>query len=215
MRILICTPQVPFVSGGAELQVRNLRTAFIEQGHRAEIVSIPFQWHPPAQIVRSMLVWRMLDLNSANGEPVDLVVALKFPAYLIQHPNKVIWLTHQHRQAYDLMGYGLRRPGGDDEAHKVREAIADADTRLIPEARRVYHYFQDRGRAIAQVQRHTRPSHLYHPAPNAASLRGGGYGDYVFYPSRLDRLKRQELLIEAMAQVKSRATLRTGRCRSR
>ncbi len=205
MRILICTPQVPFVSGGAELQVRNLKTAFIEQGHRAEIVSIPFQWHPPAQIVRSMLVWRMLDLNSANGEAVDLVVALKFPAYLIQHPNKVIWLTHQHRQAYDLLGSDYGDLGGDDEARKVREVIADADTRLIPEARRVFTISKTVAERLRKFNG-IRAEHLYHPAPNAASLRGGEYGDYIFYPSRLDRLKRQELLIEAMAQVKSRAT---------
>ncbi|MGO9059859.1 MAG: glycosyltransferase family 4 protein [Candidatus Binataceae bacterium] len=187
------------------MQVRNLKNAFIEQGHRAEIVAIPFRWHPPAQIVRSMLVWRLLDLKSANGEPVDLVVALKFPAYLIQHPNKVIWLTHQHRQAYDLMGTDYGDLGGDDETQKVREAITDADTRLIPEARRIYTISKTVAERLHKFNG-IRADHLYHPAPAAGSLRGGGYGDYVFYPSRLDRLKRQELLIEAMAQVKSRAT---------
>ena len=205
MRILICTPQVPFVSGGAELQVRDLKAAFIERGHAAEIVSIPFQWHPPARIVRSMLVWRMLDLNAANGQPVDMVVAMKFPAYLIQHPNKVIWLTHQHRQAYDLMGteYGDLRH--DDETQKVREIIADGDTRFIPQARRVYAI----SATVAQRLRKfngVAAEPLYHPPPGAAAMRSNGYGDYVFYPSRLDRLKRQELLIEAMALVKTRAT---------
>ena len=206
MRILICTPQVPFVSGGAELQVRYLKAAFIDQGHQAEIVSIPFQWHPPAQIVRSMLLWRMLDLNSANGQPVDMVVALKFPAYLVRHPNKVIWLTHQHRQAYDLFGTDYGDFGPDDEAIKVREVIVEADARIIPEARRVYAI----SKTVAERLREFNgiaAEPLYHPAPNAASLRCASYGDYVFYPSRLDRLKRQELLIEAMAHVKS-----TARC---
>jgi len=204
VRILICTPQVPFVSGGAELQVRNLRAAFIGQGHEADIVSIPFQWHPPAQIVRNMLVWRMLDLNSANGQPVDMVVALKFPAYLVRHPNKVIWLTHQHRQAYDLMGTEYSDLGAGDEAARVRETIADADTRLIPEARRVYTISMTVAERLRKFNG-IAAEPLYHPAPNAASLRCDGYGDYLFYPSRLDGLKRQELLIEAMAQVKSAA----------
>jgi glycosyltransferase involved in cell wall biosynthesis len=205
VRILICTPQVPFVSGGAESQVRNLKTAFNEHGHQAEIVAIPFQWHPPERIVRSMLVWRMLDLNSANGQPVDLVVALKFPAYLIQHPNKVIWLTHQHRQAYDLLGTEYGDLGPDDEAQKVREVIADADTRLIAEARRVYTISATVAERLRKFNR-IAGEPLYHPPPGAAAMRSNGYGDYVFYPSRLDRLKRQELLIEAMALVKSRAT---------
>ncbi len=39
---------------------------------------------------------------------------------------------------------------------------------------------------------------LYHPGPNADLLRCDSYGDYVFYPSRLDRTKRHDLLIKAM-----------------
>ena len=35
MNILICTSQVPFVSGGAELHVANLKRALIEAGHEA------------------------------------------------------------------------------------------------------------------------------------------------------------------------------------
>jgi len=204
VRILICTPQVPFTSGGAELQVRNLCGALIEHGHQADIVAIPFQWHPPRQIIRSMLQWRMLDLTSVNGQPIDMVVALKFPAYLVRHPNKVIWLTHQHRQAYDLMGTEYGDLGAGDEATAVRDAIAGADTRLIPEARRVYTISRTVAARLLRFNA-IRGEPLYHPAPNADSLRCNGYGDYVFYPSRLDRLKRQELLIEAMAQVKTAA----------
>ena len=40
MNILICTSQVPFVSGGAELHVENLRRALIEAGHDADVVSL-------------------------------------------------------------------------------------------------------------------------------------------------------------------------------
>ena len=37
---------------------------------------------------------------------VDRTIALKFPAYLIPHTEKTLWLLHQFRQAYDL--YGIR-----------------------------------------------------------------------------------------------------------
>ncbi len=204
MRILICTTQVPFVSGGAEAHVANLKAAFIEHGHQAEIVAIPFQWNPPVQIVNSMLVWRMLELRWSNGQPVDLVVGLKFPAYLVRHPRKVIWLMHQHKQAYDLLGTEYGDLGDDEESQRIKDVIVDADSRLIPEASRVF----ANSRTVADRlygYNGIRAEPLYHPVPRAGALRCGAYGGYVFYPSRLDRLKRQELLIKAMAHVKSDA----------
>jgi glycosyltransferase involved in cell wall biosynthesis len=46
---------------------------------------------------------------------------------------------------------------------------------------------------------------LYHPPPRAEKLRVGELGDYIFYPSRMEPQKRQELLIEAMKHVRSSA----------
>ena len=37
-----------------------------------------------------------------DGRPVDLVIGTKFPSYVVRHPNKVVWLVHQFRQAYEL-----------------------------------------------------------------------------------------------------------------
>jgi glycosyltransferase involved in cell wall biosynthesis len=48
--------------------------------------------------------------------------------------------------------------------------------------------------------------HLYHPSPATTALLAmtpGPYGDYIFYPSRLEVLKRQTLAIEAMQHVRS------------
>ena len=80
---------MPFVSGGAEACASGLRQALLEHGHEAEIVSIPFKWYPPDEIVRQMLIWELVDLTEANGKTIDLVIALKFPAYLVRHSNKV------------------------------------------------------------------------------------------------------------------------------
>ena len=46
-----------------------------------------------------MLAARLIKLTS-----IDRVIALKFPAYYVEHDNKVLWLLHQFRQAYDLWG---------------------------------------------------------------------------------------------------------------
>ena len=102
MRILVCHPQPPFMSGGAETHANGLVAALRDAGHEAEIATIPFRWDPPGELVHQMGMWRSLDLTQAEGGPVDLVVALKFPAYLVRHPRKVVWLIHQHRTAYEL-----------------------------------------------------------------------------------------------------------------
>ena len=101
MRIAVCMPQVPFERGGAESSWRRSRTA--SRAHtRSSSFRLPFKWYPGARPLREALVWRLLDLEEAQGRPIDLVIATKFPSYAIRHPNKVVWLVHQFRQAYDL-----------------------------------------------------------------------------------------------------------------
>ena len=86
--ILICTTQVPFTTGGGESHVEGLRRALIAAGYNAEVASIPFKWYPPTEIMRGALAWRLLDLSSANGKSIDLVIGMKFPAYLVGHEGQ-------------------------------------------------------------------------------------------------------------------------------
>ena len=99
MRILVCHPQPPFMSGGAETHASGLVRALRAEGHEAEMVTIPFRWAPPSELVHQMAMWRSLDIAEANGIEVDAVVAMKFPAYLVRHPRKIVWLIHQQRTA--------------------------------------------------------------------------------------------------------------------
>jgi glycosyltransferase involved in cell wall biosynthesis len=204
MRIAICTAQVPFVSGGAELQAQNLKLALIEHGHEADIVSMPFKWYPPYEIINGMLMWRLADLEEVAGKPVDRVIGLKFPAYLVRHHNKVLWILHQHRQAYDLWN----TPFGDlkhyPEGTRVRGLIIEADNRFIPEARRVYAESKTVAERLKRFN-HIDSVPLYHPPPHREISSPADCGDYIFYPSRLESIKRQILLIEAMVHVKSKA----------
>jgi glycosyltransferase involved in cell wall biosynthesis len=196
MNILICTTQVPFTSGGAEAHVEGLRCALVEAGHQAEIVALPFKWYPPSEIMRGALAWRLLDLTEANGKPVDLVIGMKFPAYLVAHPRKVLWIMHQYRAAYNLWDTPFDDLSQYPDGAQVREWIRQADSRLIPQAKKVFANSQtvaDRLRRYNNID--SEP--LYHPPPRAQNLRSGEQGDYIFYPSRLEPQKRQELLIEA------------------
>ncbi|HUS13291.1 MAG TPA: glycosyltransferase family 4 protein [Pyrinomonadaceae bacterium] len=196
MNVLICTTQVPFTTGGAEAHVEGLKRALIQAGHNTEVVALPFKWYPPAEIMRSALAWRLLDLSEANGKPVDLVIGMKFPAYLVAHPRKVLWIMHQYRAAYNLWNTPFDDLSAYPDGAQVREWIRQVDNRLIPDAKRV---FANSKTVAARLRRYNNieSQPLYHPPPLAETLRAGEQGDYIFYPSRLEPQKRQELLIEA------------------
>lgn len=195
--ILICTTQVPFTSGGAESHVEGLRRAFCEAGYQAEVIALPFKWYPPLEIMRGALAWRLLDLTESNGKPVDLVIGMKFPAYLVAHERKVLWIMHQYRAAYNLWGTVFDDLSTYPEGARVREWIQNCDGRFIPEARKV---FANSKTVAERLRRYNciESEPLYHPPPRFEQLRTGEQGDYIFYPSRLEPQKRQELLLEAL-----------------
>ena len=201
MKIAIVNNCVPFVSGGAEYLAAALERKLIEYGHSAIRVNIPFLWHPPAAIIESMLACRMLRVPNT-----DRVVALKFPAYYLPHPNKVLWLLHQFRQAYELWGTPYQDLPSNQEGERVREAIARADNMYLREPRTIYtnsHVTSDRLWKYNSI----RSEVLYPPLLTADHLRHSEYGDYVFYPSRITRGKRQYLLVEAARHLKTRARI--------
>src|SRR6185369_16591872 len=99
MKVAILNNCIPFVKGGAEHLAEALRMKLIEHGHEAALIRIPFQWNPAERIVEHLLACRLIKLSG-----VDRVIGLKFPAYHVPHDNKVLWLLHQFRQAYDLWG---------------------------------------------------------------------------------------------------------------
>jgi glycosyltransferase involved in cell wall biosynthesis len=198
MRILLATTQVPFVRGGAEVLAEGLRDALTAQGHLAEIVAVPYRWYPPERILDSMLACRLLDLTEVCGVRTDLLIGLKFPAYHIAHPAKALWIVHQHRTAYDMWCH----PMGDlhlyPNGRQVRDAIEQADRKLIPEARVIATI----SRNVSQRLEHycgIASEPLYNPPQGSERFYCGGAGEYLFFPSRLNLSKRQELVLQAQA----------------
>lgn len=201
MRILIATVQVAFIRGGAEILAEGLQKALVAAGHEAEIAAIPFNWYPPQRILEHMLAFRLIDVTESSGTPVDRVIGLKFPAYLLQHSNKVLWLLHQYRGAYDLWDrrYGDLSPG--PEGTLIRDAIRRADEQFIPEARAVFTIagnVTQRLRTFNGIEATT----LYHPPEGAEHYTCALAEDYLFFPSRLNTVKRQSLVLEALARTR-------------
>jgi glycosyltransferase involved in cell wall biosynthesis len=197
MRIVVAAPQVPFVRGGAELMAEALVDALRERGHEAEIVSMPFKWYPGARVLTQAFLWRMLDLDEADGERIDVVVATKFPSYLIRHSDKRVWLVHQFRQAYELDGTELGQFGGSPEERALRRKVQALDRVALGEASRL---FAISGNVAGRLEASTglQAEVLPHP-PQALDFRCEGYGDFVLSVNRLDRAKRIDLLLEAAA----------------
>jgi glycosyltransferase involved in cell wall biosynthesis/SAM-dependent methyltransferase len=198
MRIALATAQVPFVRGGAELLAESLHRELVGRGHEVETLKIPFNWYPTDKLRDSMLAGSLLNLDKIGGHPIDLVIGLKFPAYLAQHPDKVFWLIHQHRQAYDLWDQGssdlLQQPKG----RQLRAAIQNADREAFAN-RKIFTISQtvsDRLQSYLSIA--SKP--LYHPPPIAHLLTPGASEDYVLVPSRLNSEKRQDLVLRALAE---------------
>ncbi|KLU59395.1 D-inositol 3-phosphate glycosyltransferase [Peptococcaceae bacterium CEB3] len=204
LKIAIATAQVPFVRGGAEIHAEMLKDNLIKRGYEAEIVTIPFKWYPEQALADSIFIARMVDLAEANGEKIDLMIGMKFPAYLIEHERKVLWLLHQHRTAYELwnteFGDLHHMQHGDD----VRRLIIGCDNKFIPRSRRVYTNSLTVAKRLLKYNG-IKAQALYHPPILYEQLRSGEYGDYIFYPSRINKLKRQYLLVRALKYCKSPA----------
>ena len=207
MRILIATTHVPFVYGGAEAHAEGLQTALQAAGHEAEIIAVPFKWYPPAKILDHLLACRLLDVSEYNGVPIDRVIGLKFPAYLIPHPNKVAWILHQHRTAYELWDNPLADLIYYPDGLQVRDAIRQADINLLPEARALY---ANSGNVAQRLKTFCGldAAPLYHPPPHADHFYSAAAGDYLFFPSRLCEPKRQKLVLQALAQTRAPVAVR-------
>lgn len=200
--ILIASAQLPFQMGGAEYQVRALARRLRAAGYACDSVQIPFQWRPVEQVMPSCLAWRTLDFTRAADVPVDLLICTKFPAYLAKHPNKVAWLAHQFRQAYDLHDSGREGFPDSAEGRALRRQVTAMDTRMLSECRRLFtisHHTAERMRQYNGLV----PEVLPLPLDAPETYRCRAWEPYVLSVGRLDSLKRTDLLIRALAYLPS------------
>jgi glycosyltransferase involved in cell wall biosynthesis len=208
MRIAVCAPQVPFVRGGAELMAEDLLAALRARGHEADLVTVPFKWYPGTRVLDQAFLWRLVDLTEADGRTIDRVIATKFPAYCVRHPNKVAWVLHQFRQAYDYDRTELGQFSESPEDRATRRAVERLDAVALGEARRVFatsRNVADRLKRFNGIDAAVLP----HP-PQALPYRSGESEGYVLSVGRLDRAKRNDLLVDAAKRDASMRIVITG-----
>lgn len=200
MKIVVLNTSVPFLRGGAEHLADNLVSELRKRGHSTEHVKVPMRWHSPLAIAQSMFAAGTLMMPEA-----ELLIPLKFPAYLVPHQNKVPWLLHQFRQVYELWGTPYQDVPNTPEGEALRDSIHEADNHAFRQARKIF--------TNSAVTRKRLKTHngfdsevLHAPLGDPDSFRSGEYGDYLLAIGRVSGGKRQALLAEAMAH--SRSTLR-------
>ena len=197
MRIAVCRPQVPFERGGAEIFADDLVANLRVRDHDAELVTVPFKWYPGERVLTQAFLWRLLDLEEANGRPIDAVIATKFPSYAVRHPRKVVWLLHQFRQAWDFdrTAYGQFSESAEDRA--LRRRVLELERTALGEACAL---FATSGNVARRLRESTGLEAEVMPHPPAPlAYRCDEPGDYVFTVNRLAPEKRVDLLVEAVA----------------
>lgn len=239
---VIAPAPVPTAFGGAErlwwglVDHLNRHTE-----HRAELIKLPTAERNLTEILHGYERWAALDLSA-----YDAVVAGKYPAWMVEHPNLRVYLLHRLRGLYDTYALSglpthvqtadpdvkalddhLRATEGQrtalDETFARARAIAtrpDLPPSLIglpgSLTRRLVHWLDGVGLdAPGAVQQFStlsqtvrdRPGsfpagadvRVAHPMTDLQGLEPTGDG-HLLAVSRLDRPKRLDLVIEAMAE---------------
>lgn len=203
MNLAIATVQVPFVYGGAERLTEGLVAACRREGHNVELITMPFRFYPVHEIRRAMDAWAAENFARLNASRVDKVICLKFPSYYLEHFDKVVWLLHQHREYYDLW----QADTATSEQELLRPQVIAHDSLALSQAT---HRFAISGRVAERLKFYNGldAEVLYPPPPDhlAAMLHHAKAEPFIFCVSRLEGLKRQSLLIEAMRHVRSPLT---------
>jgi glycosyltransferase involved in cell wall biosynthesis len=197
MKVLILTVKVPFMSGGAEIHALELRTALAARGCDVDLMSIPLKWYPPECMLDHMLLARLVDLSELNGEKIDRLITLRFPAYFAPHNNKVGWILHQYRQAYELYGTDYSDLHLSDAGQALAREIRRWDCELLPQHRML---FANSRRVAERLKDYNglEAEPLYHLPQHSDRFRCEGYDKFILAPGRIEPLKRQHLIVSAM-----------------
>ncbi len=197
MKVAVINTSVPFVRGGAEHLADSLVEELRRRDHQVELVKVPLRWSTPLDVAASMFAAASLRIPEA-----DRVIPLKFPAFLVPHENKVVWLLHQFRQVYDLWGSALQDLPANDEGRALRKAIRQSDNQALGGARAIYcisSVISDRLRRYNGLD----ATVLLHPHGQPESFWSGPHGDYILALGRITSAKRQAMLIDALAKTRT------------
>ncbi len=207
------TSDVPFVTGGHRVFARALEAALISSGFPAEVMTTPTNRF--GRQLSAYLANRLVDAEmTGDGRPIEMVVSLRYPAFMVKHPRHRMWLTHLLREYYDLWDR-LRAtlPAGFLNRRLLTERIRRAIIRRLDKRtlRKLERRFVISKNVQARLTRYLGiSSEVLYPPPKERAYRTEDPEGFILAPSRLHPLKRQDLLLSALAKLPGKRAVVVG-----
>lgn len=202
MKVIIASSFVPFVDGGGRFIVEWLQQKLLEYGHEVEKIYLPFNEHHE-KLLDNLLSYRLMDMSGQ----ADRLIAIRPPAHSLVHPNKVVWFIHHLRGYYDLAQTRHTSVPYTAEGRALCAALRRHDTLALNEARTVFTNSAVVGERLKKYNG-VGSQVLFPPLLSPERFFCGAPNDEIVSVCRLEPHKRQHLLIEAMAHVKTPVKLR-------
>lgn len=203
-RIAVVTSDVPFVEGGHLTIARSTVQALNEYGYEADLVLTPQNRF--GRQMRAYLANRFYDVEEDGlGRDIHQVITFRFPSYAVKHPRHVCWLNHRLREYYDQWKFLYSQLGfkGRLKERIRRQIIHALDTHLLQHnVTRLYaqsQTIQQRLKRWGNI-----PSEVLYPPPPQRNYYTESYENFIFSVSRLQRLKRLDLLVESFKHVRNK-----------
>ena len=113
----------------------------------------------------------------------------------MRHPNKVAWLIHQHRAAYELCGtiysdFSHVEP----DVGPARDADSARHAKCCGECRRIFTNARNTAARLTKFNG-LPPSRCIIRRGSPRGSQPGPYGDYVLSVGRLESVKRVDLIV--------------------
>jgi len=239
MKIAIVAPSPkPFIVGGAEKLFMGMLFNFNKiTNHNIELIKIPVKDQDFWELIKGYYNFYKLDLSH-----FDMVISTKYPAWMLKHPNHIVYMQHTCRGVYDLytgeIDYTSIIRKNKKYLSKLQFLLTNDSTKIEnlfeelfyinfnlsnissdafefpnPLTRAIIHKLDNlafknikKFFAISKnvASRNYYPNNVnvkvvYHPS-SLENLFSNDY-KYIFTVSRLEKLKRIDLLIKAFKQT--------------
>jgi len=203
-RIAVVTSDVPFVKGGHLIIAQSTVKALKKCGYEADLVLTPQNRF--GRQLRAYLATRFTDVEEDGlGCKIHQVISFRFPSYAVKHPFQTCWLNHRLREYYDLweaLSSQLRFKGKIKESLR-KKIIHFLDSYLLKH--NVAKLFAQSKTIQARLKRWGNiEAEVLYPPPPQREYRTESYQNFIFAVSRLQKLKRLDLLIKAFKHVKNK-----------